>query len=171
MKEYSSKQELINEIKKYATVFISEFDMVNDHTKDLLLEGVDRTPSQMIAYQLGWMNLLLYWESEEQKGNVVVTPSAEYKWNNLGGLYKSFYKAYEGYSISELINSFNDYVNQVVTLVESYSDEELFNPGGREWSSSTPANWPIYKWVHINTVAPFKSFRTKIRKWNKVKRE
>ncbi|MDU5101023.1 MAG: ClbS/DfsB family four-helix bundle protein, partial [Clostridium butyricum] len=24
------------------------------------------------------------------------------------------------------------------------------------------------KWIHINTVAPFKSFRTKIRKWKKI---
>jgi len=169
MKEYSSKQELISEIKKHAAVFIAEFNTVDNQTKDLMMEGVDRTPAQMIAYQLGWMKLILFWESEEQKGNVVITPTPEYKWNNLGGLYESFYKTYESYTLRELIDNFIDYVDQVAALVEGYSDEELFNPGGRKWAVTT-ANWPIWKWIHINTIAPFKSFRTKIRKWNKVKR-
>ncbi|KWZ73162.1 hypothetical protein HMPREF3198_01521 [Winkia neuii] len=31
-----------------------------------------------------------------------------------------------------------------------------------------PSAWPVWKWVHINTVAPFTTFRTKIRKWKKL---
>ncbi|MGO3317954.1 MAG: ClbS/DfsB family four-helix bundle protein, partial [Leuconostoc carnosum] len=27
---------------------------------------------------------------------------------------------------------------------------------------------PVWKWVHINSVAPFGTFRTKIRKWKKA---
>ncbi|AQP77350.1 hypothetical protein B0X25_10755 [Listeria monocytogenes] len=26
----------------------------------------------------------------------------------------------------------------------------------------------MYKWIHINSVAPFTNFRTKIRKWKKI---
>lgn len=37
-----------------------------------------------------------------------------------------------------------------------------------EWASSTPSKWRVWKWIHINIVAPFKSFRTKIRKWKKT---
>lgn len=51
---------------------------------------------------------------------------------------------------------------QIIELINSYTNVELFQQGGRKWSSSTPDNWPIWKWIHINTVAPFKSFRTKI---------
>lgn len=40
--------------------------------------------------------------------------------------------------------------------VDGFSDDELFEPGGR-------------KWVHTNTVAPFKSFLSKIRKWKKLR--
>ncbi len=169
MKVYTSKEELKNEIEKTAKLFVGEFDAINNEDKDVMVDSVDRTPSQMIAYQLGWIDLILHWESEEQKGNKVITPSPGYKWNNLGGLYKSFYEKYEDDSISDLIISFKKYVDRIFELIESYTDEELFNPGGRKWSSSTPSNWPIYKWIHINTVAPFKSFRTKIRKWKRNK--
>lgn len=58
--------------------------------------------------------------------------------------------------------------NKIIQLINTYTDVELFQQGGRKWSSSTPSNWPIWKWIHINTVAPFKSFRTKIRKWKKL---
>lgn len=30
------------------------------------------------------------------------------------------------------------------------------------------AVWPVYKFIHVNTVAPFGTFRTKIRKWKKA---
>ena len=29
--------------------------------------------------------------------------------------------------------------------------------------NTTPSSWPIWKWIHINIVAPFKLFRIKIR--------
>lgn len=45
----------------------------------------------------------------------------------------------------------------------------LHQPGGRKWTQSTPANWPVWKWVHINTVALFKSFRSRIRKRKKLR--
>jgi len=54
-------------------------------------------------------------------------------------------------------------------FIKEFDDEELFKPGGRKWAASTTSNWPVWKWVHINTVAPFKSFRSKIRKWKKLR--
>ena len=121
----------------------------------------------MIAYQLGWLNLILNWDNQEQQGITVITPHADYKWNNLGKLYESFYKQYEDNSLQELRSMFGEAEQKIIKLTESYTDTELFQSGGRKWASSTPANWPIWKWIHTNTVAPFKSFRSKIRKWKK----
>ena len=168
MAVYKNREELISEISKRAELFISEFDDVDEQDKDKLVEGVDKTPSQMIIYQLGWMNLIIAWENKEQQGQEVITPSPNYKWNNLGGLYEEFYREYEGYSLEELIISFVETKDKIIELVDTYTDTQLFEQGGRKWSSSTPSNWAIEKWIHINTVAPFKSFRTKIRKWKKL---
>lgn len=167
MAGYQNRQELILEISKRAKLFIQEFNDINEKDKDKLIDGVDRTPAQMIAYQLGWMNLIFDWENQEQQGQVVITPTPDYKWNNLNGLYQSFYKKYERYTLKELSTMFIKTQHEIIELVNSYTDLELFQKGGRKWSSSTPSNWPIWKWIHINTVSPFKSFRTKIRKWKK----
>lgn len=169
MKEYKNKQELMDEISKKAKLFIDEFSDVREDEKDKLVDSVERTPVQMIAYQLGWLNLLLQWERLEQQGLTVVTPHPDYKWNRLGGLYEDFYNQYKNHSLQELRESFQEAVEQILLLTESFTEDELFQPGGRTWSSSTPSNWPIWKWIHINTVAPFQSFRGKIRKWKKLK--
>lgn len=169
MAEYKSREDLISEISNCSTLFIQEFDDIDEKDKNRLIEGVDRTPTQMIAYQLGWMKLILDWEKKEKQGYTVVTPTSDYKWNKLGGLYESFYKEYSNYSLKELSLKFIDVKEEIIALINGYTDIELFECRGRNWASSTPSNWPIWKWIHINTVAPFKSFRTKIRKWKKLK--
>jgi hypothetical protein len=168
MVEYQNKQELIDEISNRAKLFINEFSDIQEADKDKLIDGVDRTPSQMIAYQLGWLNLILDWEKQEKNAIKVITPHIDYKWNRLGGLYANFYKQYENCSLCELRNLFEEAWQQITELIECYSDTELFQPGGRKWASSTPANWAIWKWIHINTVAPFTSFRSKIKKWKRL---
>lgn len=62
-------------------------------------------------------------------------------------------------------------VDRVTAWVETFSGDELFSPGGRKWASSTPSAWPVWKWIHINTVAPFTTFRGKIRAWKKSHRQ
>ena len=168
MRKYETKKDLTDEIQKRAALFIDEFSDVQDDQKDILIEGVDRTPAQMIAYQLGWLNLVLAWEAREQQGFVVQTPSEDFKWNNLGGLYKQFYDTYQDLTLAQLAAEYNAAVDRVTAFVDSLPEDELFEPGGRRWAASTPANWPVWKWVHINTVAPFQTFKAKIRKWKRL---
>jgi len=168
MQEYADKETFIDVIKKTAGLFIKEFNDVSEIDKDLLLDGVDRTPQEMLAYQLGWMELLRGWDSDELTGKQVITPAQGCKWNQLGKLYQGFYEKYSDHSLAELKEMYYIAVNDLVLWIENFDEVELFNPGGRKWAKSTASNWPVYKWIHINTVAPFKSFRTKIRKWKKL---
>lgn len=54
-------------------------------------------------------------------------------------------------------------------MIDSLSEEKLFNPHMRQWAddATKTAAWEVYKFIHVNTVAPFGTFRTKIRKWKK----
>ena len=171
MQEYTSKEALAEEIKKTAALFIAEFDDVADQDIDLRLEGVDRTPREMIAYQLGWMGLIRGWDSAELAGKEVITPAPGYKWNQMGAIYEGFYASYSTQSLVELKQMYQEAVSGLLNWLQGFSADELFQAGGRKWAQSTPSNWPIWKWVHINTAAPFKTFRSKIRKWKKLRKE
>ncbi|MET3036991.1 ClbS/DfsB family four-helix bundle protein [Chryseobacterium sp. NRRL B-14859] len=168
MQTYRDKTELIEEIKRRYQLYDQEFTDIEENEKDTLIPGVDKTPSQNISYQIGWTHLLLQWESDEKKGIEVKTPAPEYKWNNLKGLYQSFYDQYSSYSLHQQRELLQNQVSEIIQWIESLDHETLFVPEQRKWAT-TPAKWPVWKWVHINTVAPFKNFRAQLRKWKKEK--
>ena len=125
----------------------------------------------MVAYQLGWMSLIESWNREESAGRAPEMPAPGIKWNQMGLLHERFYADYAEQSLAELSAQFEGAVAAIRGWIGTLSDDELFKPGGRKWAQSTPANWPVWRWVHINTVAPFKTFRTKIRRWKKLRSE
>ena len=165
---YTSKQQLLNEINKTAKLFIEEFDTLTESQKDELIHGVDRTPAQMIAYQLGWLDLVKSWDDDELAGKTPTLPAEGYKWNQLGTLYQHFYKIYQDYSLQELITLFNEKLVIWNNWIESLDDDTLFIKDKRNWTKPFPESWTVARFIHINSVAPFKSFRTKIRKWKRL---
>ncbi|MCT0437774.1 DfsB family protein [Lactococcus lactis] len=167
MREYINKAELISEIQLRYKKYIAEFSEVPEEFKNIKVEQVDKTPSENLSYQIGWVSLLLSWEEKEVAGINVQTPMEGYKWNNLGKLYEFFYETYGQIKLIEQIQQLNDKVEELCSWIDSLSEEELFKPEIRKWAT-TKARWPVYKWIHINTVAPFTNFRTKIRKWKKL---
>ena len=158
MRVYENKENLKTEINKAFVKYISEFDNIPETLKDKRVDEVDRTPAENLAYQVGWTTLLLKWEEDERKGFQVKTPLDKFKWNQLGELYQWFTDTYAHLSLQELKAKLNENINKIYTMIDSLSEEELFKT----------AVWEVYKFIHVNTVAPFGTFRTKIRKWKKI---
>lgn len=167
MRTYQNKQELIQAIKIQYKKYIEEFANIPENKKDLIVEGVDKSPSQNLSYQLGWLNLILEWEQAEKQGIDVKTPTPDYKWNQLGGLYQSFYKKYGNIALKKQVEELNVLVEKFIVWIDSLSETEIFEVGQRKWATTT-ARWPLCRWIDINTVSPFSTFRTKIRKWKKL---
>jgi hypothetical protein len=126
--------------------------------------------AENLAYQVGWTTLVIKWESDERKGIPVKTPSDNFKWNQLGELYQWFTDTYAQLSLQELKDRLNENINSIYAMIDSLSEEELFKPHMRKWAdeATKTAVWEVYKFIHVNTVAPFGTFRTKIRKWKKI---
>ena len=170
MKMYENKKDLKAEIKKAFEKYIFEFDAISESLKDKRADEVDRTPAENLAYQVGWTTLVLKWEEDERKGLTVKTPADKFKWNELGKLYQWFTDTYAHLSIQELKAKLSDNINSIYAMIDSLSEEELFKPHMRKWAdeATKTAVWEVYKFIHVNTVAPFGTFRTKIRKWKKI---
>lgn len=169
MRTYKNKEELKSEINKKFDKYISEFDDIPEKLKDKKIEEVDRTPAENLAYQVGWTNLIIKWEEDEKKGLDVKTPSEKFKWNQLGDLYQWFIDTYANLSLEELKDILRKNIESINKMIDSLSDDELLKPHMRKWAddATKTAVWEVYKFIHINTVAPFGTFRTKIRKWKK----
>ncbi|OFS81825.1 ClbS/DfsB family four-helix bundle protein [Rothia sp. HMSC08A08] len=167
MKSCEDQKELIAAIETSLEKYLAEFTDILEGKKDArLLEG-ERTPSEHLSYQLGWVSSLLDWERREQAGQTVQTPAEGYTWNNLSGLYQQFYATYGGYTLAEQQQMLREKVAELCSWVENLSETEFFTPEQRAWATAS-ARWPIWKWVNINTVAPFTNFCMHIRKWKRA---
>ena len=167
MRQYQTKAELIQTIQDTFQKYITEFEEIPEEWRHRHHDEVDKSPSENLSYQLGWLHLLLDWEAQEKNGVAVQTPAAGYKWNQLGALYEQFYQRYGQLSLKEQQQQLTQLVEELCQWISTLSDTELFEPGQRKWAT-TKAQWPLYKWIHINSVAPFTNFRTKIRKWKRL---
>lgn len=168
MATYESGTDLVDAIMKKGDKFIAEFEDIPEQDWDELLPEADaRTPRQMLAYQLGWMSLLLDWEHSEEEGHVMHMPAPGYSWDQLDELYEMFYETWRNATPDQMIETFNEQISYLCWMITAFSQEELFEQGHRQWASSTPSAWPVWKWIHVNTVAPFTSFRMKIRRWKR----
>ena len=60
----------------------------------------------------------------------------------------------------------NENVHSIYAMIDSLREEELFKPHMRKGAdeATKTAVSEVYKFIHVNTVAPFGTFRTKIRK-------
>ena len=170
MRVYENKEELKTEINKTFEKYIAEFDNIPESLKDKRIDEVDITPAENLAYQVWWTTLVLKWEEDERNGLQVKIPSDEFKWNQLGELYKWFTDTYAYLSLQELKSTLNENINSIYVMIDSLSDEELFKPHMRKWAddATKTAVWEVYKFIYVNTVAPFKTFRNKIRKWREI---
>ena len=169
MRTYENKEALKAGIQKAFEKYILEFEDIPENLKDKRVDSVDRTPAENLAYQVGWTTLLLKWEKAEREGLPVKTPSDQFKWNELGRLYAFFTQTYAHLSLKDLRALLSENVHLICAMIDSMSEEEVFKPHMRKWAdgATQSAVWEVYKFIHVNTVAPFGTFRTKIRKWKK----
>ncbi|MDR2081767.1 MAG: ClbS/DfsB family four-helix bundle protein [Campylobacteraceae bacterium] len=150
MKTYKTKKDLINEINKTYTAFAAEFVDIDDKNLHLRIKAVDKTPFEMLSYQIGWLELVMSWEKDETAGKEIIMPAAKIKWNRLGELYQSFYEKYNELSLSKLLTKFEKTKSAFVEFIEQLDEDVIFGENRRKWASSTPSKWPVWKWLHIN---------------------
>ena len=167
MTQYKNKQDLIGAINKSYDLFVAEFEGIKDSEMHVRKSGVDKTPAEMIAYQIGWLNHVMQWEKDELAGKVVVTPAPGIKWNEIGKLVQTFYEKFNKGSMAAMLAHFDKTKREFVAWIESLDEKTLFELNTRKWTY-IKAGWPMWKWLHINSVAPFTNFRPQIKKWGKT---
>lgn len=167
--KYRSRDELVSKIRSNYNLFIIEFKDIDEELKDYKVDGVLRSPSEILAYQLGWINLLISWDKQERAGELVKTPHSDYEWDQLGLLYQTFFQRYSALSLNELISQLDELVDNFILWIGTLTDPELFKQGTLKWTGDK-YKWPVVRFIHMNSVAPFKSFREMICKWKKSRK-
>ena len=127
------------------------------HSKNTLM-----SINNLVAYLVGWGQLVLKWNDKKEKGLHVDFPETGFKWNELGQLAQKFYEDYKKDDFKTLIEKLDNTTNEVLKLIESKTNIELY---GLAWYDK----WSFGKMIQLNTSSPFRNAKDRIRKWKKTK--
>jgi len=154
---------IIDNYKKLKTELLS---IPTDLTTIKELEGHSKNTlmsiDNLVAYLVGWGQLVLKWNDKKEKGLHVDFPETGFKWNELGQLAQKFYKDYEKDDFKTLNEKLDKTTNEILKLIESKTNIELYELA---WYDK----WTFGKMIQLNTSSPFKNAKDRIRKWKKTK--
>lgn len=154
---------IIENYKKLTTelanipIDLTEKKEIEGHSKNTLM-----STNNLVAYLVGWGQLVLKWNDKKSKGLDVDFPDTGFKWNELGLLAQKFYKDYEKDDFETLNEKLAETTNEILKLIESKTNRELYEI---TWFGK----WTLGKMIQLNTSSPFKNAKDRIRKWKKIK--
>ncbi len=150
-------QEIILSYEKLFSV-ISKMSQELFFEKKLQFTAETVSIADIIAYQIGWGNLLIYWYETGIKNESVTMPGDGFdKWD-YKAIAKHFYQKYSYSSKMRYIDEFSIIVRKICDITEKeYMKDNLNKIGIFAWCQlKSGAEWPLSKWIKINTIAPYK---------------
>ena len=128
---------------------------LDGHSKNTLM-----SINNLVAYLVGWGQMVLKWNDRKSKGLEVDFPETGFKWNELGQLAQKFYKYYEKDDYKTLKGKLDKTVKQILELIDGKTNKELYETAWYE-------KWTLGRMIQFNTASPYTNARGRIRKWKK----
>lgn len=160
-----SKSELLDAINGNYQKLRVDLDPIPDRltrVKNLTghRKGTTMSICNLVAYLIGWGELVLKWHKKKDRGEVVDFPETGFKWTELGQLAQKFYSDYETEDFKMLLRHLERVHGQIVQLVESKDDVQLY---GSLWSPKCTMG----KMIQLNTASPYRNALGRIRRWKR----
>lgn len=166
------KSSLSNDIKNEYNKLIKILDQVPlKYMSVKAIEGCGGKISvrDLIAYQIGWGNLLIAWYESGIKQEEFAIPGEGFsKWDYIG-LANHFYNKYHFDSVNKQILEFHKTVQTIIYITEKeYQKNNLDKLEVWHWCTlPSGKQWPLSKWIKVNTYSPYKKAAALIRKFFK----
>ncbi|WP_406625322.1 ClbS/DfsB family four-helix bundle protein [Acidovorax sp. SDU_ACID1] len=123
-------------------------------------KGTQMSPANLVAYLLGWNELVLKWLQRDADGQSIDFPETGFKWNELGRLAQKFYRDYEVLPWPQLLDRLTAAKAAIVARIEASDDAALY---GRPWYGK----WTQGRMIQFNTASPYANVRNRLRAWRK----
>lgn len=137
---YNMLQEVIAglDAKEMATPFM----FANDEKKKEAHWARDKNLRDVLIHLYEWHNLLFNWVSNNQKGERMPFIPLPYNWKTYGEMNVMFWQKHQSTTLEEAKSWFENSHYELVQLIESFSNEELFSKN-------------IFKWVGGSTLGSY----------------
>lgn len=139
-------------------------DRVQVRTMDGHAKGTLMSPCDLVAYLIGWNELVLKWLERDAAGEPIDFPETGFKWNELGKLAQKFYRDYADIAYPALVARLDAAREGIVVAIGQRDDAALY---GCPWYEK----WTMGRMIQFNTSSPYANARGRLRKWLKSQAE
>ncbi|WDZ77720.1 ClbS/DfsB family four-helix bundle protein [Ensifer adhaerens] len=162
-----TKAELLKAIDVQFAKLMRELDQVSgDQFREPSLEGhakgTTMSVGDLVAYLIGWGELVIKWIDRDQRGEPVDFPETGFKWNELGRLAQKFYADYRALSPKELLTRLRSSREMLEALIKVRDDHALY---GKPWYGK----WTLGRMIQFNTSSPYANASGRLRKWKRTR--
>jgi hypothetical protein len=114
--------------------------------------------SDLIAYQIGWGKRLIEWYESGIKGEFPIMPGEGFLTWDYTAIARHFYQKYQYHQNDEQNQAFHQVVLQLLDIAEKeHQTGNLARIGVCSWCTlQSGKQWPLSKWIKINTSSPYK---------------
>lgn len=121
---------------------MTPFDFTGDDKKKEAHWKRDINLRDVLIHLYEWHQLLLNWVGANRKGEDKPFIPVPYNWKTYGDMNVEFWKKHQSTSLEEAKDMLEKSHGEVLSLAETFSNEELFSKG-------------IYKWVGGSTLGSY----------------
>lgn len=111
-----------------------------------------------ISYHIGWGTLLIGWYEAGLKNRMPEMPGDGFTTWDYTGLAQDFYHKYQFDSFEQQLKEFHAIVTRILEIVDQeYQSGNLDKVGVWQWCTlPSGKQWPLSKWIQVNTAAPYR---------------
>lgn len=122
-----------------------------------------------LAYQIGWGKLLIGWYEQGLAGEAPEMPGEGFSSWDYKGIALHFYQKYHMQGLQMQLLEFEKIVKTIIEIAErEHARGYLEKAGIWPWCTlKSGKQWPLSKWIRVNSIAPYKKASTAVRKLKK----
>lgn len=159
-----SKEVIISYQKLFQALQLLELE--DFYKKNIIFNGPFISPAELLSYQIGWAELLLSWYHQGKVRAPFIMPGKGFDRWDYKGIAEHFFREGMLEEQAKQLERFTRVVMQIVEIIEE--EHHLGNleaTGVWSWCTlRSGKQWPLSKWIRVNTIAPYKRALSILRK-------
>ncbi len=113
------------------------FDFSGDKSKKEAHWLRDKNLRDVLAHLWEWHQLLIKWFDANINGNNIPFLPPQYNWKTYGDMNVEFWKKHQNTSLEDIKDKLQKSHEDIITLIKSLSNEDLFEKGKYKWAGGT----------------------------------
>jgi hypothetical protein len=113
----------------------------------------------ILAHLVDWEQRFIGWYEAGRRGEEVHTPAPGMTWRDLPRLNQEGYERHRDCPLADVLADFQSSFQQILALVQSISEEEMFSAERYPWTG----NWRLVGYIAGNTCDHYRWARTQVR--------